>query len=51
MAKKKPDTNSSTAVAEPPKPATPDSAESNLALLRSMLLQRRFEESACTSGR
>ena len=44
MAKKKPDTNSSTAVAEPPKPATPDSAESNLALLRSMLLQRRFEE-------
>jgi pyruvate dehydrogenase E1 component alpha subunit len=44
MAKKKPDARGGTAVAEAPNEPAGGSAETNKELLRSMLLQRRFEE-------
>jgi pyruvate dehydrogenase E1 component alpha subunit len=44
MAKKKPDARGGTAVAEAPNEPAGGSAEANKELLRSMLLQRRFEE-------
>jgi pyruvate dehydrogenase E1 component alpha subunit len=44
MAKKKPDARGGTAVADAPNDSAGGSAETNRELLRSMLLQRRFEE-------